>query len=407
MIKEDLTMFEEETLKFFYGKIDDLTYIVLLKKDSPKLICEFSNENDYKTALSTFEKTINITTYFNFISILLRWRNIKDKLKIIQKGSCKAIMQDPSTYVINDIKGISGVKNDSNLIIRFDPVMKGKTSTITNEPTNKYKVFFRMNKEQEIQEATRKQFVEGGLVGILQGLAITLVMILGMLFIYTSVGKRDRKLEKELKEILKDGKDWKVYIIKEASPNAFCIITPRMFVHSYLVEMMSHRELMSVLLHEAGHINNHDVYKTIAASNGLAAVLLAIIATSPAGIVLYAAANLYQILVQTGLSTVLFRRIMGRYAEKAADSYAAKYGYGPDMISALQKLDSWVKGVQSKRPCGVACNLLQKAGAILDEHPPVKERVENVLKDPDTWEKMKDHNFLNKVKYMKSRLLGE
>jgi len=410
MLKEDVDMYKKEKVKFIYGKHEETPYIVLLFKDSPRLICKFPNDESLKLVLSNFEKTVSITTIYNFILVRLKWRKMKDNFKIIQSGTCSAVGQDPSTYIINDIKGISGVKNDSNLIIRFDQIMKGTESKITNEPSNKYKTYFRL-KAKEAFLPKRKPISSEELpllawASFFASIAITLIMTLGMAFIYLKISKRDKILEDKLFKII--NQKFKVRILKDPAPNAFCMIAPVIFMTDSLKDMLTEKEVIAVLIHEASHINNKDVIKGLATTNGFIGLLLGIATMAGSAPVFSIALILYVACKVLGLHYIVFDKTFGRHFEKRSDSLAAKYGYGKEMISALAKIHGWMDKVHAKRPCGVQCNLLTKFGTYIDAHPSLKERVENILKsEEDLNVLMGDSSHMKKVSFLKSRLLGE
>ena len=96
---------------------------------------------------------------------------------------------------------------------------------------------------------------------------------------------------------------------------------------------------------------------------------------------------------------IIFARTMGRAAENRADNFAVKYGYGKAMASALKKLDKWIKKMLAKQECGKICMLGRRIGAAIDEHPPMKERIERVLKAKDTYTKTKGKSFLGIQQY--------
>lgn len=203
----------------------------------------------------------------------------------------------------------------------------------------------------------------------------------------------DKKLSKDLKKILRDGKDWKVMVVKDNMPNAFCIIRPYVFISTGLMKMMNERELMSILLHEAGHITNKDIWKDIIVKNSFSAIMLSVVGSIGGPTALIMMIFFYYIIGAEGITNKIFTRVLGRFEENRADSFAVKYGYADDMISVLKKLDRKIKSMQP--PCGKICKIIEKIEEILDEHPPVKKRIENILKRKETWITAKNKSFVN------------
>ena len=250
------------------------------------------------------------------------------------------------------------------------------------------------DQEKQLQEFDPISMSIG--IGVALGIvALQLSVLYTMFWSMVKQMKRDNKLSKELNDILKDGKGWNVMIVNDKSPNAFCMIKPYVFITTGLMKMLTHREIIAVLLHEAQHINSKDLWVNLIGQNAVLAIVLGAAGATggPAGV--YLAFMAYFLLGGSGLTTIIFNRTLGRAAEKRADSFAVKFGYGDDMISALEKIEKWVEHAMRKRECGVVCQLVDKINAAIDEHPPIKERIEHVLKKKETYEKTKGKKFLN------------
>jgi len=247
--------------------------------------------------------------------------------------------------------------------------------------------------EQQLQEFDPVSMA----IGIGAALALTALQITVLYTIFWAMVKqmkRDNKLSKELNDILKDGKGWNVMIVDDKGPNAFCMIKPYVFITTGLMKMLTHREIIAVLLHEAQHINSKDIWVNIIGQNAVMGIVLGV-AGAMGGIVgVYAVFLAYVLLGGQGLTSIIFNRTLGRAAEKRADSFAVKFGYADDMISALEKIEKWVEKAMRKRECGVICKIVDKINEAIDEHPPIKERIEHVLKKKETWEKTKGQSFM-------------
>lgn len=249
-------------------------------------------------------------------------------------------------------------------------------------------------KKQQLQEFDPVSMAVGVGAALIY-LAIQLAMIFAM---FTTMIKRikiDPVRTKKLNSVLKDGKKWTVHVMKEPVPNAFCMIKPHVFLTTGLIKLLNEEELMAVMLHEAGHINNKDLWKDVIGSNMLITILAGAAGAigGPPGLTIISF-----ILICLGgmdLIQLIFRRTLGRFAEKRADSFAVKYGYADAMISTLKKLDKYMKKELERRKCGPMCKIINSINEKLDEHPPVKERIENVLKSKETWEKTTKMSFVN------------
>jgi len=252
-----------------------------------------------------------------------------------------------------------------------------------------HKVEKKKEKLQELDDNT-KQVLKSA---VLIPLAIQLATLFVMFQVFTKLmAKEDKKLSGQLKRILKDGKNWKVMVMKEKSPNAFAMVRPYVFITTGLMKMLTPGETMAVLLHEAGHISNKDIWTDIAAKNTLLSILITAVGSiaGPEVLVILMLIYLYG---GSSLLNIVFARTLGRFKENRADSFAVKYGYGTEMASALVKLDKLVKKMLAKKPCNKICQIGRKISSSIDEHPPFKERIERVLKAKETYKQTKNKSF--------------
>jgi len=230
------------------------------------------------------------------------------------------------------------------------------------------------------------------------GAASFLIQLSFVLVQYSSISKGyapriDAPLSKDLNNIMKDGKNWAVVKLNNPSPNASVLIGKYIFITTGLIKMLTEREVMAALLHEVSHLKNQDTIKSIAAENALFSILLGTLGVVGGPLVFVIIGGLYYILSQSG-SDIIIRRTLGRKQEYKADAFTIKYGYGAEMISVLQKLDAWVQKYEKTSHCGKICQMIKKIDAFLDEHPPIKKRVEHVLKQQKTWDMLKKSSFV-------------
>ena len=192
-----------------------------------------------------------------------------------------------------------------------------------------------------------------------------------------------------LRKITKDN-EVEVYYLKDKEPNAFNIGTTSLYYTNGLFDLLDNEdEMIAVLLHEYGHYKGSHVW----ISTGTSIIFGDIILTA---VVHY---FLYSITAGTGaasetvgwfvrfmielfgkMNIQMFQNLtMGRHFEYVADSYAAKMGYGPELVSSLKKLQKYVEKIVCKGLTKEQCNQRIKDLQAFDEHPELQNRVENIL----------------------------
>lgn len=242
-----------------------------------------------------------------------------------------------------------------------------------------------MEKEQNLQEIEPVSVLFGaatiGLGAAIIMTAARLVALLLQTAVFSATAKQihDKVLTKEINKILGKTK-WKVMIIKDKSPNAF-VVGPRVImITTGLKKMLTHRELIGVMLHEAWHVKAFHVYKQIFYKFPLlAAVFTAAIATVMVGGGAWLALLIFVILRR--VTEIPYDLTVGRRQETKSDSYAVKMGYGKELASALSKLEkTYLKGMKN---CVGVCKIVSKIDEAIDEHPPLKKRIEKILKDSE------------------------
>ena len=309
--------------------------------------------------------------------------------KILTLGKAKIDVRY-DTFIMRDLT-IKQFPKNTVLVIRVDSHNPGTISKTTNEiPARTY---FQL-KEQRVPQP----FSVGGLMKV-YAIGFAVLQILITLFITMSLGsmiinqsKRRKDLETKFKSIIKDGKDWNIYVVPEDAPNAFAIIKPNIFITDGLLKMVSDEELIAVMLHEAGHIKNYDVLKTIGSHFSIIGLFLGAMIKIPSwgAVITYLIMN---ILLSSNFYQFVKSRLLGRPAEYRADSFAAKYGYSDQLISALNKIEVWIKHELEKRPCGELCQKIRKLQEHLDDHPELKDRIESILKTKEAWEAAAKNSF--------------
>lgn len=188
-------------------------------------------------------------------------------------------------------------------------------------------------------------------------------------------------LTNKFRKIVEDDKV-EIYYAKSKSLNAFMVGDHRLYITVPLMQVLEEREIISVLLHEWGHYKGGHIGKLNFTENIISIPLISALSS---------------LMIQFGLPTVvimsLFFRwfgkkitrnvvnvILGRKYEYYADSYAAKHGYGHDLINALKKIDTYFRDIICEDLSEEECKLTMNQGSLFDEHPSLKHRISNILK---------------------------
>lgn len=234
---------------------------------------------------------------------------------------------------------------------------------------------------------------------------IIIQIILSIVFIIlVSYGssKRNLHLESILKKIT--GKKYYVRIIKgEKTPNAFCFggLGKSIFIYEGLMNLLNEREVIAVCLHEIGHITNLDIITNSIvdlSSGGFAGLLVhysyyTSITSTSSKVKLMATffvAILIALLIRSAPAILL-----GKIHEYKADRYASKFGYGKDLISALRKLEEWVKNYKFKiygNPTKFEI-LMDKLKRFIDVHPSIENRIKELFESEKFYEEIYNKNI--------------
>jgi len=215
----------------------------------------------------------------------------------------------------------------------------------------------------------------------------TITVILGIIrFILDCRPPRDlvsyRILDKKMSGIMSEliGDDnVRVYMLKADVINAFNAGTPEIYYTDKFIKKLriTENELIGVCLHEYGHYAGRHALKinvTNTAVGIVIPILMREITREFPKIISYFLGKIVALMVDTHL-----RVIMGRPQEYFSDSYAAKRGYGKYLVSALNKMDAYIRRVACKDKSDMECDALMDAFSEMDEHPKTKDRIENIL----------------------------
>jgi len=250
-----------------------------------------------------------------------------------------------------------------------------------------------------IQESNEEQIQE---IVPLVGVAIYVVMNFVVLLIQFIVlmkaeanGKEDPKLARDLNNVIKKAGlgTFKVVILDSKEPNAFALFNHTIYMTAGLYKAINQRERIAVMIHEVSHVINKDVIKQILLSSTLGSILfggvLSVVVGPMAILAPYAA--MYCMLI----GGVLKNRMIARKHELTADSLAAKFGYGKDLAKALTLMDARLR---KSLGSGKLADIILKLLHILDAHPPLKERLENITKTKQIYKLFSPSYNMAKIK---------
>ncbi len=189
----------------------------------------------------------------------------------------------------------------------------------------------------------------------------------------------------------------KVYIINDPAPNAFA--TGRDPAHSViaattgLIEIMDDKELTAVMAHEMSHIKNYDIRVSLIVF-GLVSII-GVFSDLGFRLLFYGHSRRsddrdqspigFLVIIITAilapLAATLAQMAISREREYLADASSARLTRHPeDMISALKKLDTHGRPMQSQNPASEAMyinNPLKKGlfSTLFSTHPSIEKRI--------------------------------
>lgn len=221
-------------------------------------------------------------------------------------------------------------------------------------------------------------------VGATSAVFSLLISLFTLVLVSSQVKRKttiDRKLSKKINEILQSGNKWIVHILNFKQPNAFSLgIGRHIYITNTLLELLNEREKIAVLLHEVYHSSKKHSLKYLVFRSGFLGMLTTIV-TASISVFPTPLLGLLLVIMLTYTFDVLWRISISRLMETKADSYATKYGYGRDLITALTKLQGWISQHAKSKCTSTICKIIQKIDRALDAHPTVEKRVKNILED--------------------------
>jgi len=189
----------------------------------------------------------------------------------------------------------------------------------------------------------------------------------------------DNKMTNTIKQLVGDN-TIRVYLLRSDMVNAFNIGTSDIYYTDQLIKKLSitENELIGICLHEYGHyVGKHDI-KTEAMSTATGIIIPILLREIVKEFPMFVTFFLGKIVSHMVSSRI--RIIVGRPQEYFSDSYAAKKGYGRHLITALNKMNKYVRRIACKDKSKEECDMLMNRISKIDEHPTVEKRVDNILK---------------------------
>lgn len=240
---------------------------------------------------------------------------------------------------------------------------------------------------------------------VAQQILFLIIFILGTV----NISITDKKLSKKIYNIT--GKKFDVRIFKEEHPAAFCFggLTNHIFASSGLLQILNERELIAVCLHESSHIISYDSIKKMIIRISSLSVPYLFISNFANYILVKKKVNPNNFLILAVLLTCLMlfvpSLVLGKYNELKSDKYTVQFGYGRDLMSALEKLERWV--LKNKIKDSKIKMFFHKIQHWYDEHPPIKKRVDKLLHDVELYESISTNNKMNVKKIIDKTILDK
>lgn len=223
-----------------------------------------------------------------------------------------------------------------------------------------------------------------------ENIALEVLSTIGILFnflkIYASFkitekGSVDYTLMNELKEII--GREIKIIRTegKQKIKSVVFASSNKIFYNEDLIENLTHRELLSVILHESSHVTSKDTTKQL---------ILNMFKFIP--IVLLDSWLLY--ILGPIVTGIVYMSPYKRLREYAADSVAKKYGYGEDLASALVKISHHygIKAEDLSLLSNKVYATMKKLVKLLQSHPNLSNRIKKL------YDKENPQEFISKIK---------
>lgn len=201
----------------------------------------------------------------------------------------------------------------------------------------------------------------------------------------------DESMTKTLRNITGDNSFY-IYEMDMNSPNAFVTVKRKsLFYTKKLKEILTKKELIAVMLHEYNHSNNNHVIKNFAITGSswyMSSLVDKAILDKLTSENIQGSNGVYMAIAVFYTRALILNLpiyIVGRNFELKSDEYSAKMGYGPELISSLNKLYAYSppnvdsKWSPIKKYADKIINFLNTMTlGNLDVHPDLDTRIKNI-----------------------------
>ncbi|MHA1814908.1 MAG: M48 family metalloprotease [Candidatus Heimdallarchaeaceae archaeon] len=238
-----------------------------------------------------------------------------------------------------------------------------------------------VRKKEDLQEAGIAALI---LIVFIKDLIMFLIMA-AQIYLFSKEAKLwSNRLTKLLSEEPKFKGKWKVWVVDfpgdSEMVNAFSlgIGSKHVFITKPLMKMLTDREVMAVLLHEAAHSVGLHMIQQTAGNYAFLSICVKLFIEYGYGVYMAVPTFLSYIMIVLafGLAPqVLTARTLGRWHERIGDSYAVKHGYGKELISGLRKMTKHMMKDCTSKFCKKMIEILHA----IDAHPPLKQRVKEIM----------------------------
>jgi len=227
----------------------------------------------------------------------------------------------------------------------------------------------------------------------------SLITLLYMSFSLKRSVKIDPKLSSRINKILGTSNKWTVHVYKTKEPNAFSLgFGTHIFITTKLIEMLTPKQIDSVLLHEVWHSKAKHIPKQLAFMYPLYYLIAGAAigtATATGGNFLLAYVVL---MILDSSSKGLWNILFSQRHEIHADEYATKLGYGKELVESLKVIENFAKKHTDSSSCGKICQLIEKINGVFAEHPAIRKRIELILRKSTELNKALKSGSFGKIK---------
>jgi len=253
-----------------------------------------------------------------------------------------------------------------------------------------------MDIDNKLEEAHLKEIdpISGAVIFGTAGIIIQLALLFSGISVLYKKSKNLPKYEKKLSELI--GGKWEVRSVNLKTPTVFTAGDLKIiWVTDPLIKLLSEREMIALLLHHAHYQIDHRFLKHIAFQYPLFYIFTYVLltVTLPGGWLLQVILSALCFRLMLVFADLPYKYITREYHSRRADDFAIKYGYGEDLISAVDKMKEVIKKIKGRKKCGAFCKVVTTINDMLIKHPDLKDRVNSLAEKPDVYVAIKSGSF--------------